>query len=172
MRALLMATGTLFVGIGVLGIFLPLLPTTVFLLIAAACYARSSDRAYEWLMTNRMFGRYLRNYHEERGATLRSKVGDDRAAVGGDPRCDLLDRCVVVAGGGAGGDCPRGNDPPRAVADGAVGRVRGAAGSPTLLDTDEGEVGRQAEVDATDRLESRLRAVGVLRQDLDITDRP
>ncbi len=73
-RALLWATGTLFVGIGILGIFLPLLPTTVFLLIAAACYARSSDRAYRWLMTNRLFGQYLRNYQEERGATMRSKV--------------------------------------------------------------------------------------------------
>ena len=73
-RALLLVTGTVFVGIGVLGIFLPLLPTTVFLLIAAACYGRSSERAYEWLMTNRLFGRYLRNYQEERGATMRSKV--------------------------------------------------------------------------------------------------
>jgi len=73
-RALLLVTGTLFVGIGVLGIFLPLLPTTVFLLIAAACYGRSSDRAYHWLMTNQLFGRYLRNYQEERGATMRTKV--------------------------------------------------------------------------------------------------
>ena len=73
-RVLLWATGTLFVGIGVLGIFLPLLPTTVFLLIAAACYARSSERAYRWLMTNRWFGQYLRNYQEERGATMSSKV--------------------------------------------------------------------------------------------------
>ncbi|MDA0351035.1 MAG: YbaN family protein [Chloroflexi bacterium] len=73
-RALLLGTGTLFVGIGVLGIFLPLLPTTVFLLIAAACYGRSSERAYRWLMTNRLFGRYLRNYQEERGATVRTKV--------------------------------------------------------------------------------------------------
>lgn len=74
LRALLLVTGTIFVGIGVLGIFLPLLPTTVFLLIAAACYARSSERAYDWLMTNRVFGRYLRNYQEERGATMTSKV--------------------------------------------------------------------------------------------------
>ena len=73
-RALLLGTGTLFVGIGVLGIFLPLLPTTVFLLIAAACYGRSSERAYRWLMTNRLFGQYLRNYQEERGATVRTKV--------------------------------------------------------------------------------------------------
>ena len=74
LRALLIVAGSLFVGIGVIGIFLPLLPTTVFLLIAAACYARSSESAYRWLMTNRLFGRYLRNYHEERGATLSTKV--------------------------------------------------------------------------------------------------
>lgn len=73
-RALLWVTGTIFVGIGVLGIFLPLLPTTVFLLIAAACYGRSSERAYNWLMTNRLFGQYLRNYQEEGGATLRTKI--------------------------------------------------------------------------------------------------
>ncbi len=74
MRALLIALGSLFVAIGVLGIFLPLLPATVFFLIAAACYARGSERAHHWLMTNRLFGRYLRNYQEERGATPAAKA--------------------------------------------------------------------------------------------------
>lgn len=73
-RALLVALGSVFVAVGVLGIFLPLLPATVFFLIAAACYARGSERAYRWLMTNRLFGRYLRDYHERRGATAATKA--------------------------------------------------------------------------------------------------
>ena len=56
MKALLVTVGTLSVGLGVLGIFLPLLPTTVFLLLAAACYARSSERFYQWLVNHRWLG--------------------------------------------------------------------------------------------------------------------
>lgn len=73
-RGLLIAAGSLFVGIGILGIFLPLLPTTVFFLIAAACYGKSSPAAYRWLTTNRFFGRYLRDYKERRGATVGTKL--------------------------------------------------------------------------------------------------
>jgi uncharacterized membrane protein YbaN (DUF454 family) len=73
-RVLFMALGGLLVGIGVLGIFLPLLPTTVFFLMAAGCFGKSSPAAYRWLTTNRFFGSYLRNYKEHHGATLGSKV--------------------------------------------------------------------------------------------------
>lgn len=73
-RSALIALGALLVGIGVLGIFLPLLPTTVFFLGAAACFGKSSPTAYRWLTTNRWFGSYLRNYREERGMTLISKA--------------------------------------------------------------------------------------------------
>jgi len=69
MRALLIAGGTLCVVLGVLGIFLPLLPTTVFLLMAAACYARSSDRFYQRLINHRYLGAYIRNHREGRGMT-------------------------------------------------------------------------------------------------------
>ena len=74
MRWLYIALGSLLVGIGVLGVFLPLLPHTIFFLLAAACYARGSERAHTWLMTNRFFGRYLRNYSEHRGATAGTKA--------------------------------------------------------------------------------------------------
>ncbi len=74
MRVVLLAAGTVLVGVGVLGIFLPLLPTTVFLLLAAACYARSSPGAYRWLTTNRLFGRHVQQYREEHGATMGTKV--------------------------------------------------------------------------------------------------
>ena len=66
--------GSLLVAVGVLGIFLPLLPSTVFFLMAAGCYGKSSPGAYRWLTTNRWFGKELREYREEKGATVRSKV--------------------------------------------------------------------------------------------------
>lgn len=74
MRVMLVAAGTLCVGLGVLGIFLPVLPTTVFLLMAAACYARSSDRFYQRLVTSRWLGSYIRNHREGRGMTRRQKA--------------------------------------------------------------------------------------------------
>lgn len=73
-RALLVAGGTVSVALGVLGIVLPLLPTTPFLLLAAFCYARSSPRLLEWLLSNRWFGEYIRNYREGRGIPLREKL--------------------------------------------------------------------------------------------------
>ena len=65
-RAALVVCGTLSLGLGVLGIFVPLLPTTCFLLIAAWCYARSSSRLYDRLMQARWIGPYLRRYRDER----------------------------------------------------------------------------------------------------------
>jgi uncharacterized membrane protein YbaN (DUF454 family) len=73
-RALLLILGTLCVALGVLGMFLPLLPTTPFLLLAATCYARSSERFYRWLVTNRWCGEYIRNYREGRGIPLKQKA--------------------------------------------------------------------------------------------------
>ncbi len=71
---MLIVAGTLSVTLGVLGIFLPVLPTTPFLLLAAACYARSSERFYHWLTTSRWFGDYIKNYREGKGIPLRQKV--------------------------------------------------------------------------------------------------
>lgn len=65
-RGAAIAAGTLCVGIGVVGIFIPLLPTTPFLLLAALLLARSSRRGHRWLMTNRLFGPTLRRHLEER----------------------------------------------------------------------------------------------------------
>lgn len=72
-KALLIAAGSLSVVLGVLGIFLPLLPTTVFFLMAAACFMRSSDRLYNWLIHHRWFGSYIRNYREHRAMTMEAK---------------------------------------------------------------------------------------------------
>lgn len=61
-------------GIGALGVILPGLPTAPFVLIAAACYVRSSERLYRWLVTNRVFGPVLATWQAERGLTLRTKL--------------------------------------------------------------------------------------------------
>lgn len=73
-RNLLIISGTLSVGLGILGMFLPLLPTTPFLLLAGYCYARSSKRFYNWLINNRWCGEYIKNYQEGKGITLKHKV--------------------------------------------------------------------------------------------------
>jgi uncharacterized protein len=74
LRPLLLVVGTLCVVLGILGIFLPILPTTPFLLLAAACYARSSDRFLHWLLKNRYFGDYISNYREGRGMPRSTKI--------------------------------------------------------------------------------------------------
>lgn len=73
-RILLITGGTLCVVLGVIGIFLPIMPTTVFLLMAAACYARSSQRFYLKLVNNRLLGGYIRNHREGRGMRRRDKA--------------------------------------------------------------------------------------------------
>ncbi len=73
-RWLLATAGVIAVALGVIGIFLPLLPTTPFLLLAAACFVRSSDRLYNWLINHKWFGAYIRNYRLYRAVTLRTKI--------------------------------------------------------------------------------------------------
>ncbi len=70
----LIAGGLLSVALGFLGIFLPLLPTTPFLLLAAACFCRSSERLYRWLMNHKWFGPIIRNYREHRAIPLKAKI--------------------------------------------------------------------------------------------------
>jgi uncharacterized membrane protein YbaN (DUF454 family) len=73
-QKLLFVAGTISLAIGVVGIFVPLLPTTPFLLLAATCYLRSSERFYRWLLNNRFFGTYISNYIEGKGVPLRIKI--------------------------------------------------------------------------------------------------
>jgi hypothetical protein len=73
-RAILIITGSISLGLGILGIFLPLLPTTPFLLLTSACYIRSSDRLHNKLMASKHLGGYIRNIKERRGIPLKSKI--------------------------------------------------------------------------------------------------
>ena len=66
--------GTVALALGLVGIFLPVLPTTPFLLLAAACYARGSARLHDWLMNNRFLGQYIRDYRDRRAVRLSVKV--------------------------------------------------------------------------------------------------
>lgn len=66
--------GTVALLLGIVGLFLPLLPTTPFLLLASACYMRGSARMHQWLMNQRHLGPYLRSYQQGRGIPLRAKI--------------------------------------------------------------------------------------------------
>ncbi len=70
----LIVLGTVSLVLGIIGIFLPLLPTTPFILLAASCYARSSKRLYDWLLTNKCFGNYVKNYRKGKGIPRKVKV--------------------------------------------------------------------------------------------------
>jgi uncharacterized membrane protein YbaN (DUF454 family) len=73
-RVSLMVAGTVSLAFAVIGLVFPLIPTTPFLLLTAACYCRSSERLYNWLMNNKWFGEYIRNYREGKGIPLKTKI--------------------------------------------------------------------------------------------------
>jgi hypothetical protein len=73
-RVILIIIGSISLVLGILGVFLPLLPTTPFLLLAAACFAKSTKKFYDWLINHKYLGEYIRNYQEGKGLTLTTKV--------------------------------------------------------------------------------------------------
>jgi uncharacterized membrane protein YbaN (DUF454 family) len=74
LRYLLVGAGCVSVALGVVGIFVPVMPTSPFLLLAAVCFVRSSERLHTWLITHRWLGIYVRDYVEHRAITKRAKV--------------------------------------------------------------------------------------------------
>lgn len=72
-RLLWLALGFLFAAIGIVGIVIPGLPTTPLMILAAACFAKSSQRFYDWVINNRMFGQHVKNYREGNGIPKKSK---------------------------------------------------------------------------------------------------
>lgn len=99
-RAAFVVAGCFFVGLGAIGAVLPILPTTPFLLLAAACFARGSRRFYRWLTGSRLFGPAIRDWQEKRtvsrktklsavvlvvltfGTTIAFAISDDRLRIG------------------------------------------------------------------------------------------
>ncbi len=73
-RWILIFGGFILVGVGVLGMFLPLLPTTIFFILAAWCFAKSSEKFHKWLHNNKFFGKYLTNYRIKKGMTVGNKI--------------------------------------------------------------------------------------------------
>ena len=73
-RYLYFISGVLLVAIGFIGIFLPILPTTIFLILASACFIKSSPKANEWLRNHKMLGMYIKNYQDGSGLTVKSKI--------------------------------------------------------------------------------------------------
>ena len=63
-----------FLSLGIVGVFLPLLPTTPFILVATACFARSSERWHRWILANSTFGPMVRNWEENRCVSRRVKL--------------------------------------------------------------------------------------------------
>lgn len=73
-KYLLIGAGFCSLGLGVAGIFLPVLPTTPFILLAASLFMKSSYRLYRWIRSHRVFGGYIDNYLNRHGITARQKA--------------------------------------------------------------------------------------------------
>lgn len=72
-KYILMAVGSVSLFLGILGIFLPLLPTVPFLLLTAYCFARSSEKWHNWLLAHKTFGSYIANYQKYRAINKKAK---------------------------------------------------------------------------------------------------
>ena len=72
-KGFFVAAGSIFLALGCIGIVLPILPTTPFLLLSAACYYKGSERMHRWMLNNRWFGNYIKNYKEGKGLSLKAK---------------------------------------------------------------------------------------------------
>jgi len=72
-KGLFVVAGSIFLALGCVGIVLPILPTTPFLLLSAACYYKGSERMHRWMLSNKWFGSYIKNYKEGKGLSLKAK---------------------------------------------------------------------------------------------------
>ena len=74
MRVIYIVVGTIALVIGAIGLFLPVIPTTPLVILAAACYYRGSERLHAWILSSRWFGETIKNYQAGRGLTRDTKV--------------------------------------------------------------------------------------------------
>ncbi|HEC17257.1 MAG TPA: DUF454 domain-containing protein [Sedimenticola sp.] len=96
-KYLLILIGCIFVGLAGLGAVLPVLPTTPFLLVAAACFAKSSERLYCWLLDAPLFGPLIRNWRETRSIPRQAKRLAITAIVlvGGSSAVFFVDKLIL-----------------------------------------------------------------------------
>ena len=73
-RILWLLLGLTFVGVGMIGIVIPGLPTTIFMILAVGCFYRSSQRLYDWVINHKYFGEHVKNYLEGRGMPRKAKL--------------------------------------------------------------------------------------------------
>lgn len=73
-KTFFVVAGSLSLVLGIVGVFLPILPTTPFLLLSAALFARSSEKLYLWLINHKIFGKYIRNFREDKAIPLSAKI--------------------------------------------------------------------------------------------------
>jgi uncharacterized membrane protein YbaN (DUF454 family) len=76
MKYFYLTSGFILVTVGVIGIFLPLLPTTIFLILASVCFVKSSPKANEWLKNHKILGGYIDNYQNKTGLTRNAKFAN------------------------------------------------------------------------------------------------
>jgi uncharacterized membrane protein YbaN (DUF454 family) len=74
MKYILISLGIITLALGILGIFLPILPTTPFLLLSATVFARSSKDLYNWLVNHKVLGKYVKDFLNEKTIPLRIKI--------------------------------------------------------------------------------------------------
>lgn len=74
MRIIYLCFGFVFLGIGIIGIFLPLLPTTVFILLSAFCFSRSSEKIHDWLLEHPRFGQMIKDWQEKGSINKKAKA--------------------------------------------------------------------------------------------------
>ena len=74
LKTFLLILGIISLLLGTLGVFLPLLPTTPFLLLSLYCFSKSSKKFHKALLENRIFGQYIKDYQEKKGITLKNKI--------------------------------------------------------------------------------------------------
>ncbi|MCO6474750.1 MAG: YbaN family protein [Melioribacteraceae bacterium] len=73
-KGILLSLGIILTGIGIIGIFLPILPTTIFLILASICFMKSSKRMNDWLVNHKYLGQYIKAYRNNTGMTVKSKI--------------------------------------------------------------------------------------------------
>ncbi|MDR3292395.1 MAG: YbaN family protein [Methanobrevibacter sp.] len=73
-RSLYFTFGIIFLSLGTIGILIPLLPTTPFVILAAFCFGKSSKKAEQWILKSKYFGSYIENYRNKVGVPIRIKI--------------------------------------------------------------------------------------------------